>query len=403
MKGIGLTAKRLVAFLLSTIMVLSVIHIGTITVFANEFDDELFFSEVSRLITDNWDDGFIESVVFTINDPYMVVDGVRSEIDPGVGTSPVIVGGRTLIPIRALVEEIGGSVSFEPVEQRIIIDDDQTIEFQIGSTAMYVDGDLLHIDAAPVIINNRTMMPLRAVTENLGFELDWDPVTQEITLTRDFQTRRLIVSTTGTVDFYQLGATHIVRGGPDNVTVLQFNTIHEAQAAHDILYEHTNVYWVQPDMYFVFEQPVETDASAEMNLNIENVANQSWSVGRVGTARYADFLRNNGRNRRVVVAVLDTGVDANHPFLSGRVLPGLCVVTNSSNPYDWLQSRNGHGTPSAGVIVANTPNLNVQILPVRLLDNGTHGFHATSLQFSQGIRWAAARSDIINMSLSQTG
>jgi len=402
MKKIKSAAKQLMMFLLAATMTTAVINVNIIAASTSEFDDS-FFREVSRLVTNNWDDGFIDSIVFTIDNPYMVVDGVRSEIDPGMGTRPTIVDDRTMIPIRALVEQIGGSLSFEPTQQMVTIDSVQTIELQIGSMTISVDGVLQHIDASPVIINDRTMLPLRAVAENLDFELDWNPDTQEITLTRDFQTRRLIARTTGAVDFTQLGATDIISGGPNNVTVLQFATIHEARAAHDILQEHSNVYWVQPDFYFVVEDIFDHEPEA-VSLEAANVANPSWAVERIGTARYAEFIRNSGRSRQVVVAVLDTGVDANHPFLSGRVLPGLCVITDSTNPYDWCRRPGsiGHGTPTAGVIVANTPNLDVRILPVRLLGVDENTLYATTIRFAYGIIWAAYRADVINMSLSQT-
>lgn len=43
----------------------------------------------------------------------MTVNGVTREIDPGRGTSPVIVNGRTLLPIRAIIEALGGSVAWD--------------------------------------------------------------------------------------------------------------------------------------------------------------------------------------------------------------------------------------------------------------------------------------------------
>ena len=47
----------------------------------------------------------------------MKVNGVEKEINPGRGTTPIIQNGRTLLPIRAPVEEIGGSASWDEDEQ----------------------------------------------------------------------------------------------------------------------------------------------------------------------------------------------------------------------------------------------------------------------------------------------
>jgi len=392
MKRINLVARKFILFLLSTIMVLMLININIIIVLADEFEHDRFFNEASRLVADNWDDGFIGSIVFTIGSPYMLVDGVPVEIDPGTGTTPAVVDGRTLLPIRALVEEIGGSVSFEPTHQRVIIYDDQMLELQIGSTIMSVDGELEYIDVAPIIINGRTMLPLRAIADNLGFdEPKWDSVTQQVTLTRSFQTRRLIVRTSFSMDFNQFNATDIIQG-PDNITVLQFSTIHETYEAYGQLSVLDAVIWVEPDTYI----PPFEEVMVSADFPSLGSFHRSWGVERIGADRYAEFLRNNGRDQRVVVAVLDTGVNSGHSFLQGRMVDGWCFITYTSNPYD-IQ---GHGTHVAGTIVDSTPGLNIQIAPVKVLNNRGSG---TDLNIGNGIRWAATRSDVINMSLGGFG
>ncbi|MDQ3946786.1 MAG: S8 family serine peptidase [Actinomycetota bacterium] len=107
----------------------------------------------------------------------------------------------------------------------------------------------------------------------------------------------------------------------------------------------------------------------------------------------------------VVVAVVDTGVDAGHEDLAGIVLPGWDFVTDTpgggSDPY-------GHGTHVAGIVAAATGNgrgvagaaPGVRILPVRVL--GDDGYGWTS-DIASGIRWAADHgADVINLSLGGT-
>lgn len=114
--------------------------------------------------------------------------------------------------------------------------------------------------------------------------------------------------------------------------------------------------------------------------------------------------RSEGAN--VVVAVLDTGVDATHPELAGRVLPGMDFVENDADPSetrDWTDGDEdgqvdegfGHGTFIAGLVLLTAPE--AEILPVRVLDDDGRG---TSSSVAAGIRYAVASgADVINLSL----
>lgn len=121
------------------------------------------------------------TVELKINDPIMYVNGFPFEIDPGRGTTPVILSGwnRTLVPIRAIVEVFGGSISWSQNDQVVtIILNNKTIKLQIGNNIAIVDGKNVQIDpnnplVKPIIINDRTMIPLRFVSESLGCKVTW--------------------------------------------------------------------------------------------------------------------------------------------------------------------------------------------------------------------------------------
>src|SRR3954447_5891250 len=65
---------------------------------------------------------------------------------------------------------------------------------------------------------------------------------------------------------------------------------------------------------------------------------------------HADGARSTSTREGAVVAVVDTGVQADHPDLAGRLLPGHDFVDNDDIPQD----GNGHGTHVSGVIAADT-------------------------------------------------
>lgn len=106
----------------------------------------------------------------------------------------------------------------------------------------------------------------------------------------------------------------------------------------------------------------------------------------------------------VTVAVVDSGVQANHPDLVGRVLPGYDFVNNDSDPSD----DNGHGTAVAGVAAAKGNDgigvagaaWNVAILPVKVMAANGSGSHSA---IANGINYSADRgARIINLSIGGT-
>jgi hypothetical protein len=124
-----------------------------------------------------------KTISLQIGSPYMTVDGVSKEIDPGRGTAAVIddKSGRTLLPIRAVAEELGAAVYWDETARKVTIRrGDTLIEVRINSTAASVDGAGLSLDAAPVIVNGRTMLPLRFIAETLGCEVNWDAGTRTV-------------------------------------------------------------------------------------------------------------------------------------------------------------------------------------------------------------------------------
>lgn len=115
--------------------------------------------------------------------PQMTVDGKVQKIDPGKNTSPLIMNGRTLLPIRAVVESFGADVWWNETEEKVsIYTDDVTMHLWINSKKASVNGKTYTMDVAPIIENERTFMPLRFIAENLGLDIDWDDSAQMITV-----------------------------------------------------------------------------------------------------------------------------------------------------------------------------------------------------------------------------
>ena len=123
-------------------------------------------------------------ITLQIDNPDMTVNGQTKEIDPGAGTTPVVVDERTLVPVRAIIEAVGGTVDWDQdTETATLAYNGDVIRLTIGSTTAYLNDEASELDVTPVIINERTMLPIRFIAEGFKFTVDWDQDTQTVTIT----------------------------------------------------------------------------------------------------------------------------------------------------------------------------------------------------------------------------
>ena len=93
---------------------------------------------------------------------------------------------RTLVPIRFVSEALGAQVEWiKETNQVRIVEDGKEIILTIGSTSVTVDGKQNTIDCAPVVMApGRTFVPLRFISETLGAEVDYEETTKKIVIKR---------------------------------------------------------------------------------------------------------------------------------------------------------------------------------------------------------------------------
>lgn len=124
------------------------------------------------------------SITLQMGNPMMTVNGTEEEIDPGRGIAPVIVNEHTLMPVRAIVEKMGGSVTWDADMQTVgLTYNGSEIQLTINSTTAYLNGAAQTLETAPIIINDRTMLPIRFIAESFDFNVSWDDANQLVTIT----------------------------------------------------------------------------------------------------------------------------------------------------------------------------------------------------------------------------
>src|SRR5450830_1067881 len=124
-------------------------------------------------------------LVLHIGKSTFTMNGTSKTLD----SPPVIKNGRTLVPIRAIIEALGGTVGWDATTKKATVTlGKKTIALWIGKSAATVNGVSTLIDSTngkvvPEIISGRTILPLRFVTENLGCSVIWTAATKTITIT----------------------------------------------------------------------------------------------------------------------------------------------------------------------------------------------------------------------------
>lgn len=120
-------------------------------------------------------------IILTIGSKTVSVFG--SEIENDV--APKIVNDRTMLPIRIVAENLGGTVTWNGELQRVTIQKgEDVILITIGADTAYVNGAAVKLDAAAFVENGRTYLPLRFVSENLGAQVAWNETEKTVTITK---------------------------------------------------------------------------------------------------------------------------------------------------------------------------------------------------------------------------
>lgn len=106
-----------------------------------------------------------------------------NEIDFDV--KPQTVNGRTMVPVRAIFEAMGASVTWDKDTKTVkSVKGNTTVKMTLNSTTEYIDGIAYKMDVPPIIINGRTLVPARYVAEAFGYFVSWDQKTKKVLISK---------------------------------------------------------------------------------------------------------------------------------------------------------------------------------------------------------------------------
>lgn len=127
--------------------------------------------------------GSLPYAVYANDSITVTLDNVPIELD----VSPVIREGRTLVPMRAIFEAFNLKVEWFGANNLIIArgDNNLTIAMTVGDCNFNINGEPKIADVAPAIIDGRTLVPVRVISESLGCEVSWNESTKTVAIYSD--------------------------------------------------------------------------------------------------------------------------------------------------------------------------------------------------------------------------
>ena len=118
----------------------------------------------------------------------IVIGQLTAEIDGKkvpIDAAPAIVNGRTMVPVRFIGEAFGASFAWNEQKRQVTFTmGGIDIVLLIDKNTATVNGQQVTLDAAPYITNGRTMVPLRFVGQHMQADFGWEEATRTITITR---------------------------------------------------------------------------------------------------------------------------------------------------------------------------------------------------------------------------
>lgn len=111
---------------------------------------------------------------------------------------PIIFNDRVLVPVRKICEALNAQVTWEPQTSTArIVHKSRVVVLQVDSTQAWINGRAYTIDVSALVVNDRTLVPLRFLNEALGFTVDWDPANRRAIILSDQAQNKPSTSGTG--------------------------------------------------------------------------------------------------------------------------------------------------------------------------------------------------------------
>lgn len=204
---------------------------------------------------------------------YMFGDKIECDVPP------IIENGRTLVPVRAISEDgLGANVSWDGTTQKVtVVKDDMVIVLAIGHTEVIVNSEVMTLDAPAKIIDGRTMVPVRFISETLDYDVSWDA-----------DNRRVIIADEASSDEIYTDNTDYVANNMNYITDINIEA-----STYDTLVNFVVSEPCTPDVFILtdpyrivvdFENCIYASLENSIEVNTANINDVRW-------AKHDDYYR----------------------------------------------------------------------------------------------------------------
>ncbi|WP_171688652.1 copper amine oxidase N-terminal domain-containing protein [Paenibacillus germinis] len=121
-------------------------------------------------------------IVLAVDSPYLYVNDRKQQLDPhSEDTTPLLINERVLLPIRSIIEALGGTVAWNEDDRKVSIRlEAAQIDLWIDNYTASINGIETDSEEPPRIINGNAYLPIRFIAETLGLQVQWINSTREI-------------------------------------------------------------------------------------------------------------------------------------------------------------------------------------------------------------------------------
>ena len=230
-------------------------------------------------------------------DVNIVIDGEELNLD----VAPQIIDGRVMVPIRGVLENLGALVKWDDETQTVSArKSSKTVSLEIGSNDVTLDKgetnddgsaktETIQTDVAAQLVSDRTLVPLRVISEAMGYSVDWNDETYTVSITTDNDEDESWKDNKVSVDMSTLSVSGDGASVSDNALTISKGGVYTLSGKNS-------------DASIV----ISTDDKVKLKLNGVNITSSGASVIYVENADKVYIDTENGTDNSLVSTAADT-------------------------------------------------------------------------------------------------
>lgn len=285
---------------------------------------------------------------------------------------PIIIQDRTLVPVREVFEKLGGEVIWTAEERKVDVSfGEKTISLWLDKTTSIVDGKEITLDVPAKLINAKTMVPVRFISENGGLIVGWDGTTTTVTVDKP-DTEHEIVKITS-VKFDKINnADCIVATVSDKTTYKAFDIKSEGELPTRIILDIDNSKF---DFDYQTITVSDSDVLSQIRFGVQENDVNRIVLDMKQDAKYSVVQTEDGKNIYLALtsnfALTDNPTTEpsdqpgeTEPAEPANTKPGESEVTEPTQPQD-EEPASGNESTEPEPVPENKPEITSKITSIK--------------------------------------